>query len=152
MTTVASIMTGSVEFVDAGETLAVAARRMRDMDVGALPVRGPDNRLAGIVTDRDIVVKAIAADLDPNVCTVRALVDTQPICVDANSDVEEAVARMAEHQIRRLPVVEGDQLVGMVTQADIARAMPEQAGQVVHDVSMDAPPVTAQPQTAQAET
>jgi CBS domain-containing protein len=138
MATVATIMTEAVEFVDAGETLAAAARRMRDMDVGALPVRGPDNRLAGIVTDRDIVVKGIAADLDPKECTVRALIDTEPVCVGAQEDIEQAAARMAEHQIRRLPVVDGDQLVGMVAQADVVRALPpERSGQVVQDISKD---------------
>ena len=138
MATVASIMTEAVEFVDADETLAAAARRMRDMDVGALPVRGPDNRLMGIVTDRDIVVKGIAADLDPKECTVRALVDGEAVCVGAQEEIEQAAARMAEYQVRRLPVVDGDQLVGMVAQADLARALPaERSGQVVQDISKE---------------
>jgi CBS domain-containing protein len=138
MATVASIMTEAVEFVDADETLAAAARRMRDMDVGALPVRGPDNRLMGIVTDRDIVVKGIAADLDPKECTVRALVDGEAVCAGAQEEIEQAAARMAEYQVRRLPVVDGDQLVGMVAQADLARALPaERSGQVVQDISKE---------------
>jgi CBS domain-containing protein len=141
MAKVATIMTEAVEFVDASETLAAAARRMRDMDVGALPVRGPDNRLAGIVTDRDIVVRGIAADLDPKECTVRALIDSEPVCVGAQEEIEQAAARMAEHQVRRLPVVDGDQLVGMVAQADVVRALPpEQGGQVVQDISKDTSP------------
>ena len=95
----------------------------------------------GVVTDRDIVVKGIAADLDPRECTVRALIDTEPVCVGAQEEIEQAAARMAEHQVRRLPVVDGDRLVGMVAQADVVRALPpEQGGQVVQDISKDTAP------------
>ena len=143
MATVATIMTEAVEFVDAGESLATAAHRMRDMDVGALPVRGPDNRLAGIITDRDIVVKGIAAGLDPNECTVRALIDAEPVCVGAEEELEQAAAKMAEHRVRRLPVTDGDRLVGIIAQADLARALPpERSGQVVQAVSEEMPPGT----------
>ncbi|NUR59463.1 MAG: CBS domain-containing protein [Catenulispora sp.] len=136
MATVATIMTEAVEYVDAHDPLAAAARRMRDMNVGALPVRGPDDRLMGIITDRDIVVKAVASDLDPRECPVRNLIDTEPVCVGAQEEIEEAAAMMAEHRIRRLPVVDGDQLVGMVAQADLARALPpEHSGRVVQDIS-----------------
>ncbi|NUP47301.1 MAG: CBS domain-containing protein [Catenulispora sp.] len=129
-------MTAAVEFVDAGDSLAAAARRMRDTDVGALPVRGPGDRLLGIITDRDIVVKAIASDLDPRQCPVRTLIDSEPVCVGAHEDVEQAAAMMAEHRIRRLPVVDGGRLVGMVAQADVVRALPpERGGRVVREIS-----------------
>lgn len=136
MPTVATIMSKAVEFADAGDSLATAAKRMLAADVGALPVRGPDNRLAGIITDRDIVVKAVAAGLDPKTCTVRALIAGEPICVGAEEEISQAAATMARYRVRRLPVVDGDRLVGMVSQADLARVLPpEHSGQVVHDIS-----------------
>jgi CBS domain-containing protein len=140
MAKVATIMTAALEYTDAADSLATAARRMRDADVGALPVRGDDNRLVGMLTDRDIVVKAIAAGLDPKECTVRALIDSEPVCVAAQDEIERAAAIMAEHQIRRLPVTDGDVLVGMVAQADLARVLPpEHSGQVVQEISQETP-------------
>jgi CBS domain-containing protein len=138
MATVATIMTEAVEIAEVGDSLATAARRMQEMDVGALPVLGADNRLVGIVTDRDIVVKGVAAGLDPKECTVRVLIDAAPVCVGSQEEIEQAAAKMAEHRIRRLPVVDGGRLVGIVAQADLARALaPERAGQVVHDISQE---------------
>ena len=110
------------------ETLAAAAQRMRDLGVGALPICGDDDRLCGILTDRDIVIKCVAAGDDPKSVTAGALAQHRTYQVNASDDVEHLLAVMEEHQIRRLPVLDKDRrLVGIVSEADIARHLPEHA-------------------------
>jgi len=121
MTTAREIMHQGVECVKEGDTLAAAAGRMRELQVGALPICGPDDRLHGILTDRDIVVRAVAQGRDPQTTTVRELANGTPIWVDANASVQDAIRMMTDHKIRRLPVIEDHHLVGMITEADLAR-------------------------------
>jgi CBS domain-containing protein len=136
MATARELMTPGAECVGENESLADAARKMRDLDVGALPICGEDNRLKGMVTDRDIVIRCIAEDGDPGQTRAGDLGQGKPVTIGADDSIEEALRTMAEHQVRRLPVIDGHQLVGMLAQADIARALPEAAtGDVVQDVS-----------------
>lgn len=127
MTTARDIMTPGAERVGENETLEVAARKMRDENVGALPVCGTDNRLKGMVTDRDIAVKCLAEGQDPKTMTAGELAAGKPATIGADDPVEEALRTMKEHQVRRLPVIDGHDLVGMLAQADIARSMPDKS-------------------------
>jgi CBS domain-containing protein len=136
MTTARDIMTPDTECVSEDDTLVVAAQKMRDLDVGALPICGSDDRLKGMVTDRDIVVKCIADGGDPSSTTVSSLGESEVVTIGADDDIEEALRTMRDHQVRRLPVIDGHELVGMISQADIALAVSnEQAGEVVEEIS-----------------
>lgn len=125
MTTARDIMNAGVTCVSEHETLAAAAQHMREHNIGALPICGDDDRLHGMLTDRDIVVKGIAAGLDPNTTTAGELMHDHIYYVDVNASVSEMLNVMEEHQVRRLPVMEEHRLVGIVTEADIARHLPE---------------------------
>lgn len=119
-TTARDIMTGSAECARITDTIADAARKMRDLDVGALPICGEDDQLKGLLTDRDIAVRCVAEGSDPTT-TVDALADGKPVTIGADDPVDEALETMINHGVRRLPVIDGHTLVGMLTQADIAR-------------------------------
>lgn len=137
MTTARDVMHTGCECLNIGENLVTAARRMRELDCGALPVCGDDDRLKGIVTDRDIVVKAIAEGKNLGNTKAGDLVSgSPPWCVDANSTIDEVLKQMAEHKVRRLPVLENRRLVGIISQADIAAKVPrDQVGAMVEAVS-----------------
>ncbi|MFC0625563.1 CBS domain-containing protein [Kribbella deserti] len=138
MTTARDLMTAGAECVGEQETLVDAARKMRDLDVGALPICGDDDRLKGVLTDRDIVVRCLADGGDPASTTAGSMGQGKPVTIGADDSIEEALATMSEHQVRRLPVIDGHKLVGMLAQADIARSMPEKlTGEVVQDVSQE---------------
>jgi CBS domain-containing protein len=100
---------------------------MRELGVGALPICGDDDRLHGMITDRDIVIKCIAAERDPSTTTAGELAQGSTYHVDAGASIEEMLTVMEEHQVRRLPVIDEHRLVGMVSEADIARHLPEHA-------------------------
>jgi len=117
------------------ETVQHAAEQMRDLDVGSLPVCGDDNRLRGIITDRDIVTKCIARGADPANVTAGELAQGMPVTIEVQADVTEVLRAMEQHQIHRLPVIESKQPVGMISQADLARQLPESAvGQFIEAV------------------
>lgn len=137
--TAREIMTGNPEYIGENETLVDAARKLKQLDIGALPICGQDNRLKGMLTDRDIVVKVIAEGRDPSECKAGELAQGKPVTIGADDPVEEALRTMAEHKVRRLPVIDGHQLIGMVSQADIATNIDDsQVGQLVESIS--APP------------
>jgi CBS domain-containing protein len=98
---------------------------MRDLDVGALPICGDDDRLHGIITDRDIVVKCIAEGGDPNAMTAEELAQGKPLCVETDADISDVLKLMEEHRIRRVPVIHDLRLVGMISEADVARNLSE---------------------------
>jgi CBS domain-containing protein len=127
MTIARDLMHVGAECIGQHESLQHAARRMRDLDVGALPVCGDDDRLHGIITDRDIVIKCVAAGGDPATATAGDLAQGRPVTISSGADVGEVLRAMEEHRIRRLPVIESHQLVGMISEADLARHLPEQA-------------------------
>jgi CBS domain-containing protein len=136
MTTARELMTAGAECVGENETLVDAARKMRDLDVGALPICGEDNRLKGMLTDRDIVVKCIADGGDPASVTAGQFGQGKPVTIGADDSAEEALKTMSEHQVRRLPVIDGHDLVGMLAIADVARNLGRSdTGDVVQDVS-----------------
>jgi CBS domain-containing protein len=136
MTTAREIMTGGAECVGENDTLADAAKKMRDLDVGSLPICGEDNRLKGIITDRDIVVKCIAEGGDPTTAKVGELAQGKPVTIGADDDIDEACRTMVDHQLRRLPVIDGHDLIGMVSQADLARSLPaDKVGELVSAIS-----------------
>ena len=138
MTTARDIMTGSAECVGENETLADAARKMLQLDVGSLPICGEDKRLKGVVTDRDIVIKCIAQGQDPNSTRAGTLGEGKPVTIGADDSVEEAINTMQEHRVRRLPVIDGHELVGMLSQADIAKNQPEdRVGELLKFISME---------------
>lgn len=109
-----------VECIQQDETLLTAARKMRDMHVGALPICGDDDRLQGIVTDRDIVVYCIANGMDPSETTAAQLAQGTPVWINADADEQEVLGLMAKNAIRRLPVMENNRLVGMISEVDVA--------------------------------
>ncbi len=138
MATARDIMTPDPAFVRSGETVHTAAERMAELGVGALPVCGEDGRLKGMVTDRDIVVKVIAGHRDPRSIDAGELAQGEAVTVGADDDVEEILATMTNHQVRRLPVIDGHDLVGVVALADVARALPDpEVGDLVHALSVD---------------
>jgi CBS domain-containing protein len=136
VTTAREIMTGGAECAGENDTLVDAAKKMRDLDVGSLPICGEDNRLKGIITDRDIVVKCIAEGGDPKTVKVGELAQGKPVTIGADDDIDEACKTMADHQLRRLPVIDGHDLIGMVSQADLAKALPaDKVGELVSAIS-----------------
>ncbi len=123
--TAQDIMHPGAECVDVDETVAIAARKMRDLGVGSLPICGADDRLHGILTDRDIAVKCIAEGLDP--ATVRAgeLAQGTLYWVDASADLGEVLHQMEDHRVKRLPVIDNHRLIGIISEADLARHLDE---------------------------
>jgi CBS domain-containing protein len=122
MTTARELMTPGARCVGENETIEKAAQHMREDGFGSLPICGEDNRLKGMITDRDIVVKCIAEGGDPKSATVGDLAQGKPVTIGADDNVGEALQTMKDHQVRRLPVIDGHELVGMLAQADVARS------------------------------
>ncbi|MEV8505901.1 CBS domain-containing protein [Actinoplanes sp. NPDC051475] len=136
MPTAREIMTPDVTCIGEKESLAEAAHKMADLGVGSLPICGEDNRLKGMVTDRDIVVKALARDRNPADITAGELGEGKPVTVGADDDAAEVLRTMAQHKVRRLPVIDGHQLVGIVAVADVARALPDRpVGDLIDAIS-----------------
>src|SRR5690554_6949665 len=123
MTLTRDIMTSAPRCIGENDSLSIAASLMSELDIGSLPICGEDRKLKGMLTDRDIVVRAVAGGLDPESTPARALAAGRPVTVEASDDVSVALERMREHQVRRLPVLEDRRLVGIVSQADVARAL-----------------------------
>ncbi|MEQ7124503.1 CBS domain-containing protein [Actinopolymorpha sp. B11F2] len=139
MTKARDIMHVGVECVGEHETLDNAARRMRDLDVGALPICGDDDRLKGILTDRDIVLKCVATGGNPADMTAGELAQGTPHTIDAESDVDQVLHLMEEHRVRRVPVLENRRLVGIIAEADLGRNLPEdRVGHFVETICADA--------------
>ena len=136
MATAREIMTGGTECIGENESLEDAARKMADLDVGALPICGEDDRLKGMLTDRDIVVKAIAQGKSPGETKAGELGEGKPVTIGADDSAEEALRTMADHKVRRLPVIDGHDLIGIVSQADLAQALDNaDTGELVEAIS-----------------
>jgi CBS domain-containing protein len=136
MTTAREIMTPDATCIGEQETLAQAAQKMADLGVGALPICGTDNRLKGMVTDRDIVIKAIAGGRDPAQVTAGEVAQGKPVTIGADDDTTEILRTMGQYKVRRLPVIDGQNLVGIVALADVARALPQRpVGDLVGAIS-----------------
>lgn len=133
--TVRDAMTASVRTATSTETLADAARIMKSEDVGSVPVVD-EGRLVGMLTDRDIAIRAVADGVDPTSLSVGEVASRDVVTVEPDQDLDEALALMARHQVRRLPVVEAGRLVGIVAQADVALAAKDkEAGALLEDIS-----------------
>src|SRR5688500_678638 len=129
-------MTSNPCSIDADKPVSYAAKMMRDEDVGLAPIVEGD-RLIGTLTDRDIALRVVAEGRDPDATTVREVASQDIVTIDPQQGLDEALRLMAQHQVRRLPVVEEDgRLVGVVAQADVAQqADPTQTGRMVEDIS-----------------
>ena len=134
--TIREAMTANPCSIDAGKSVAYAAKMMRDEDVGIAPIVEGD-RLVGVLTDRDIAVRVVAESRDPEQVKAAEVASRDVVTLDPEQDLDEALRLMARHQVRRLPVVEEDgRLVGVVAQADVARQADEQrTGEVVEQIS-----------------
>ena len=134
--TAREVMTGGAECIGEKDTILDAAKRLAELDVGALPICGEDNRLKGMLTDRDIAIKVLAKGKDPASTTAGELGEGKPVTIGADDSVEEALRTMADHKVRRLPVIDGHDLAGMVSQADVAKNLSDdQIGQLVESIS-----------------
>lgn len=114
------IMTDSVIRIDPEESVAVAARTLKRYNIGVLPVCGGDGRLCGVVTDRDLVTRCVAAGRNPASTPVREVMTSNVVCSAPDMDASAAAGLMGSRQIRRLPVVENGRLCGMVSLGDLA--------------------------------
>jgi CBS domain-containing protein len=129
------VMSQGAECIGENETLQDAARKMSQLDVGALPICGEDNRLKGMITDRDIVVKGFAQGKDPSSTRAGEFAQGKPVTIGADDSLDEALRTMAEHQVRRLPVIDGHDLVGIVSLKDIVENLPDpKAGDLVQAI------------------
>jgi CBS domain-containing protein len=134
--TARDVMTQDPQCVGENETVLDAARKLADLDVGAMPICGEDDRLKGMLTDRDIVVKVLAPGKDPASTRAGELGEGKPITIGADDSVDEALRTMTQHHVRRLPVIDGHRLVGIISQADIARNLDEEkTGELVEAIS-----------------
>jgi len=130
------IMTGDAECVQESQTILDAAKELADRDVGAMPICGDDDRLKGMITDRDIVVKVLAQGKDPSSTKVSEIAEGKPVTIGADDSIEDALKTMSEHKVRRLPVIDGHELIGIISQADIARNLDdEKTGDLVEAIS-----------------
>jgi CBS domain-containing protein len=130
------VMTPTVRSVTLSQPLTEAAKVMKEADVGSLPVVDDDRRLIGILTDRDIVLRAVAERVDPQSVKAGDVASRDLVTVEPEEDLDEALRLMAEHQVRRLPVVEDGRLVGMLAQADAAlEAKEKKAGEMLEGIS-----------------
>ena len=131
-----SVMTSNPRTIAQSTSLVDAARLMRDEDTGVLPIVEGE-RLVGVLTDRDIAIRAVAEGRDPQSTTAGEIASTTLVTVDPHQPVAEAMRLMAAHQVRRIPVTEEDgRLVGIVAQADIAlAASDERVGETVAGIS-----------------
>ncbi len=135
MTNVRDLMTPGPTTCERSTTIVEVARAMASEDVGPIPIVEGE-RLVGIVTDRDIAVRVVAEGRDPSTVTAGDVASSDLVTVQPDTELEEAERLMADSQVRRLPVVEGDRLVGILAQADVARALEEErTGEVVQQIS-----------------
>jgi CBS domain-containing protein len=134
---VREIMSSDCECIGENETLLDAAKRLAQLDVGAMPICGEDDKLKGMLTDRDIVVKALANGKDPASTKAGELGKGKPIVVGATDPVDDALRLMKEHKVRRLPVIDDNKrLVGIVSQGDLATNLDEEkVGELVEVIS-----------------
>ena len=137
MSRIRDLMTVLPRTVKLGDSIVDAAKVMRGEDAGIAPIVDGD-RLVGVVTDRDIAVRVVAAGRDPKETKVEEIASSTVVTIDPDQDLDEALRLMAKHQVRRLPVVgEDGKLVGIVAQADVARhARHERAGEVLEQISL----------------
>ncbi|HEY7874800.1 MAG TPA: CBS domain-containing protein [Actinomycetota bacterium] len=129
-------MTGSPECIGENESILDAAKKLQELNIGAMPICGEDNRLKGMLTDRDIVIKVLAEGRDPNTTRAGELGEGKPVTIGADDDIDLLIKTMGEYKVRRLLVIDGHDLIGIVSQADVARNIDEeQVGRLVEIIS-----------------
>lgn len=135
--TARDLMSEGCQCVGESETVAEAARKLAELNVGAMPICGDDNKLKGMITDRDIAVKVVAQGKDPAQAKAGEFGEGVPLTVGVDESAEDVLKTMADNQVRRVPVLDADKnLVGIVSQADVAtRASADQAGNLVQAIS-----------------
>jgi CBS domain-containing protein len=136
--TAREVMTSDAQCIGENESITDAAKKMSQLDVGALPICGEDDRLKGMLTDRDIVVKALAQGKDPGSTRAGELGqgDGETVTIGADDSIDEALRTMIDHKVRRLPVIDGRKLVGVISQADLATNLDEErVGDLVEAIS-----------------
>src|SRR3954463_13222083 len=122
------IMSDDCTCIGENDSVLDAAKQLARLDVGAMPICGEDDRLKGMLTDRDIVVKVLAEGKDPSSVKAGELGqgDGKTVTIGADDPIDEALRTMIDHKVRRLPVIDGHRLVGIISQADIARNLDDQ--------------------------
>jgi CBS domain-containing protein len=132
------VMSSDCTCVGESDSLLDAAKKLAELNVGSLPICGEDDRLKGMLTDRDIVVKALAQGKDPGSTRAGELGqgDGETVTIGADDSIDEALRTMIDHKVRRLPVIDGKRLVGIISQADIATNLDEEkVGDLVEAIS-----------------
>jgi CBS domain-containing protein len=132
------IMSEDCTCIGENDSVLDAAKKLAELDVGSVPICGEDDRLKGMLTDRDIVVKVVAKGKDPSSVPAGELGqgDGKTVTIGADDAIEEALHTMAEHKVRRLPVIDDHRMVGIISQADIATHLDEeQVGDLVEAIS-----------------
>lgn len=138
MTTARDIMRAGADCVRTDETAADASRAMVRLGVGALPICGKDETIKGVVTDRDLVTKVVGQGRDAGSFPAGDLNQREAVTIGADDSVEDALATMTRHQVRRLPVVDGNRLVGMLSLGDVAVSIPNpRVGELVEALSAE---------------
>jgi CBS domain-containing protein len=136
--TARDVMTKGAECAQEDQSLTDVAKRLAELDVGAMPICGSDGRLKGMVTDRDIVVKVLAKGKDPSSVKAGELAqgDGETVTIGADDSIDEALRTMKENAVRRLPVIDGTECIGIVSQADLAKEIDEsKVGDLVEAIS-----------------
>jgi len=130
-------MSGGADCVGEKDTITQAAEKLAQLNVGAMPICGEDDRLKGMLTDRDIVVKVIAKGKDPAQTTAAEIADQGEVgTIGADDSVDEALQTMTDKKVRRLPVIDGHKLIGVVSKADLAKEIdPAKVGELVQAIS-----------------
>jgi len=136
--TARDVMSADCTCIGENDSVLDAARRLADLGVGSLPICGEDDRLKGMLTDRDIVVKVLAQGKDPS--SVKAgelgVGDGKTVTIGADDSLDEVLRTMIDHKVRRLPVIDGKRLIGIISQADIATNIDEErVGDLVEAIS-----------------
>ena len=134
--TARDVMTPDAQCIGENDSVADAAKRLAELGVGSMPICGEDERLKGVLTERDIVVEVLAQGTDPNTTTAGELGDGKPVTIGADDSLGEALRTMKEHTVRRLPVIDGHDLVGIVSIADLAQNIDdEDTGDLIDTIS-----------------
>src|SRR5688572_11193949 len=136
--TARELMSQDAQCVGENDSVLDAAKKLAELNVGSMPICGEDDRLKGMLTDRDIVVKVLAQGGDPSSVKAGTLGqgDSKTVTIGADDSIEEALRTMIDHKVRRLPVIDGHELVGIISQADIATNLDEErVGDLVEAIS-----------------
>lgn len=137
-TRASEIMTKDVSVISEDESVRDAAQRLAKDDIGALPICDSNKQITGMLTDRDIVVQVVARGKDVNTTRAKEMEQGEIVTLRPDDSIEHACDLMAQHQVRRLPVVENGRVLGMVSQADVAKSVsPQDAGRMLFSISKD---------------